>query len=63
MEGNRKNPQDILFGVQITTVNGVCVRELRRPNRKEKVAERVIKYWKILWEMDKTSLIREALKQ
>jgi hypothetical protein len=39
------------------------VRELRRTNRKEEVAERIVKYWKRIWEMDETSLLREALKE
>jgi cell fate (sporulation/competence/biofilm development) regulator YmcA (YheA/YmcA/DUF963 family) len=52
-----------IFGVPSTAANGACVRELGRTNRKEKVVERIVKYWKRLWEMDETSLLREALKQ
>jgi cell fate (sporulation/competence/biofilm development) regulator YmcA (YheA/YmcA/DUF963 family) len=52
-----------IFGVPSTAANGAYVIELGRTNRKEKVAERIVKYWKRLWEMDETSLLREALKQ
>jgi hypothetical protein len=52
-----------IFEVPSTAANGACVRELGRTNRKEKVIERIVKYWKRLWEMDETSLLREALKQ
>jgi alcohol dehydrogenase YqhD (iron-dependent ADH family) len=52
-----------IFGVPSTAANGACVRELGRTNRKEKVVERIVKYRKRLWEMDETSLLREALKQ
>jgi hypothetical protein len=38
------------------------VKELGRINRKEKVMERVLKYWRRLWEMDETSLLGDALK-
>jgi hypothetical protein len=44
-----------MFGVPSTAANGACVRELGRTNRKEKVVERIVKYWKRLWEMDETS--------
>jgi alcohol dehydrogenase YqhD (iron-dependent ADH family) len=53
----------IIFGVPSTTANGAYVRELGRTNRKEKVVERIVKYWKRLWDMDETSLLRKALKQ
>jgi hypothetical protein len=39
------------------------VKKLRRTNRKEKVAERVIRYWQRLWEKDEISLLEDALKQ
>jgi hypothetical protein len=39
----------------------VCVREIGRTNRREKVVERNIKYWKRLWEIGETSLLRDAL--
>jgi hypothetical protein len=51
-----------IFGVPSTAENGTCVRELGRTNRREKVVERIVKYWKRLWVMDETSLLREALK-
>jgi cell fate (sporulation/competence/biofilm development) regulator YmcA (YheA/YmcA/DUF963 family) len=51
------------LGYQVTAANGACVRELGRTNRKEKVVERIVRYWKRLWDMDETSLLREALKQ
>jgi hypothetical protein len=41
----------------------VCARELGRTNRKEKVVERVFRYWQGLWEMDEVSLLGDALKQ
>jgi hypothetical protein len=44
-----------IFGVPSTTANGACVRELGRTNRKEKVVERIVKYWKRLWDMDEMS--------
>jgi hypothetical protein len=52
-----------IFGVPSTAANGAYVRELGRTNRKEKVVERIVKYWTRLWEMDETSLLREALEQ
>jgi IS1 family transposase len=30
----------------LAATNGACVKELGRTNRKEKVVERVFKYWK-----------------
>jgi hypothetical protein len=51
-----------ISGIPSTAVNGVCVRELGRTNRREKLVERIIKYWTRLWEMDKTSLLTNALK-
>jgi hypothetical protein len=50
------------MGMPSTAANGLCARELGRTNRKEKVI-RVLKYWQRLWEMDETSLLRDALKQ
>jgi hypothetical protein len=52
-----------IYGVPSTATNGACVRELGRTNRREKVVERIVKYWKRLWDTDETSLLREALKQ
>jgi hypothetical protein len=52
-----------IFGVPSTATNGACVRELGRTNRKDKVVERIIKYWKRLWDMDETNLQRKGLKQ
>jgi hypothetical protein len=51
-----------IFGVPSTAANGACVRELGRINRKEKVVERIVKFRKRLWDMDETSLLREAFK-
>jgi hypothetical protein len=42
--------------------NGDCVRELGRLNRKDKVLERVIKYWLGLWEVDESNPIGAALR-
>jgi hypothetical protein len=37
---------------------------IERTNRKEKVVERIIKYWQRLWEMDKRNIkAMDALKQ
>jgi hypothetical protein len=52
-----------ICGVPSTAANGPCVRELGRTNRKEKVVEQIEENWKRLWDMDETSLLREALKQ
>jgi cell fate (sporulation/competence/biofilm development) regulator YmcA (YheA/YmcA/DUF963 family) len=52
-----------IFGVPSTATNGACVRELGRTNRKERVVERIVKYWKRLWEMYEMSLLMEAIKQ
>jgi hypothetical protein len=43
--------------------NGACVKELGRANRKEKVIERVLRYWQRLREMDEMSLLGDALIQ
>jgi hypothetical protein len=51
------------MGTPNTAANGVCVKELGRTNRKEKVMERVLRYWQRLREMDKMSLLGDALKQ
>jgi hypothetical protein len=45
-----------IMGMPSTAANGVCVRELGRTNRKEKVI-RVIRYWQRLWEMDEMGTI------
>jgi hypothetical protein len=37
------------------------VKELGRTNRKEKVLERVFKYWERLLEMEESSLLGDAL--
>jgi hypothetical protein len=50
------------MGVPGTVANGVCVRELGRANRKEKVLERISKYWLRLWEADESNPIGDALK-
>jgi hypothetical protein len=58
MERNRGSSRDVfkrVFGVPSTAANGACVRYLGRTNRKEKVVERIVKYWKRLWDMDETS--------
>jgi hypothetical protein len=52
-----------VMGMPNTAANGACVKELGRTNRKEKVIERVLRYWQRLWEMDETSLLGDALKQ
>jgi hypothetical protein len=52
-----------VMGMPSTAANGACVKELGRTNRKEKVMERVFRYWKRLWEVDETSLLGDALKQ
>jgi hypothetical protein len=52
-----------IFGVPSTAANGACVTELGRTNRKEKVVQRIVKYWERLWDMDDTRLLKEALKQ
>jgi IS1 family transposase len=36
----------------VTKANGACMRELGRMNRKEKVMERVLKYWLRLWAVE-----------
>jgi SOS response regulatory protein OraA/RecX len=36
---------------------------MERTNRKEKVVERVLRYWQRSWEIDETSLLEDALKQ
>jgi hypothetical protein len=52
-----------VMGMPNTAANGACVKELGRINRKEKVMERVLRYWQRLWEIDETSLLGNALKQ
>jgi hypothetical protein len=51
------------MGIPNMAANGACVKELGRTNRKERVVERVLRYWQRLWEMDETSLLGDALKQ
>jgi hypothetical protein len=51
------------MGTPNMAANGVCVKELGRTNRKEKVMERVLRYWQRLQEMDEMSLLGDALKQ
>jgi hypothetical protein len=46
-----------------TAANGACVKELGRTTRKEKVIERVLRYWQRLREMDEMSLLGDELKQ
>jgi hypothetical protein len=41
--------------------NGACVKELGRTNWKEKVLEKVFKYWERLLEMEESSLLGDAL--
>jgi hypothetical protein len=41
----------------LAAANGVCSRELGSTSMKEKVIERVLKYWQRLWEMDEASLL------
>jgi hypothetical protein len=37
-----------IMGMTSTAANGVCERELGTTNRKEKVVERVLRYWQRL---------------
>jgi hypothetical protein len=53
----------IVMGTSNTAANGACVEELGRTNRKEKVIERVLRYWQRLREEVKMSLLGDALKQ
>jgi hypothetical protein len=41
--------------------SGACVKELGRTSRKEKVLERLFKYWERLLEMEESSLLGDAL--
>jgi hypothetical protein len=52
-----------VMGTPNTAANRVCVKEIGRTNRKEKVMERVLRYWQRLREMDEMSLLGDALKQ
>jgi ribosomal protein L11 methylase PrmA len=52
-----------VMGTPNTAANGACVKELGRANRKEKVIERVLRYWQRLREMDEMSSLGDALKQ
>jgi hypothetical protein len=51
------------MGTSNTAANGACVKDLGGTNRKEKVMERVLRYWQRLREMDEMSLLGDALKQ
>jgi hypothetical protein len=52
-----------VMGTPNTAANGACVKELGRTNRKDKVMERVLRYWQRFREMDEMSLLGDALKQ
>jgi hypothetical protein len=52
-----------VMGTPNTAASGACVKELGRTNRKEKVIERVLRYWQWLQEMDEMSLLGDAQKQ
>jgi hypothetical protein len=52
-----------VMGKPNTAANGACVRELGRTNGKDKVIERVLRYWQRLLEMDEMSLLGDVLKQ
>jgi hypothetical protein len=43
--------------------DGACVKELGRTNRKEKVIERVLRYWQRLRDMDEMSSLGDLLKR
>jgi hypothetical protein len=49
------------MGATAAATNVACVKELGRTNRKEKVLEKVFKYWKRLLEMEESSLLGDAL--
>jgi L-lactate utilization protein LutB len=51
------------MGKPNTAANGACVKELGRTNRKEKVMERVLRYWQRLWEMDEVGFLRDTIKK
>jgi hypothetical protein len=51
------------MGTPNTAANGACMKELGRTNRKEKVMERVLRYWQRLREMYEMSLLGDELKQ
>jgi hypothetical protein len=50
-----------IMGAPTAATNGACVKELGRTNRKEKVLEKVFKYWRMLLEMEESSLLGDAL--
>jgi hypothetical protein len=52
-----------VMGTPNTAANGARVKELGRTNRKEKVIERVLRYWQRLRDMDEMSSLGDALKQ
>jgi hypothetical protein len=45
------------------SADGACVKELGRANRKEKVLERVLKYWLSLLGTDETNLFADTTGQ
>jgi hypothetical protein len=49
--GMHKEVCEQVIGVSGTVANGGCIRELGRMNRKEKLLERVVKYWLRLCEI------------
>jgi hypothetical protein len=49
-----------IMGAPTAAADGACVKELGRTNRKEKVLERVFKYWGRLLEMKESSFFRIA---
>lgn len=53
----------IVMAVLNMAANGVRVKELVTTSTKQRVAERVLRYWLWLWEMDEMSLSEDALKQ
>jgi hypothetical protein len=50
-----------IMGAPTAATNGAYVKELGRTNRKEKVLERVFKYWERLLEMEESSLLGDVL--
>jgi hypothetical protein len=49
------------IGVPLTPANGACVKELGKRNRKEKVLEKVKKYWSRLLEKDETNPLGKTI--
>jgi hypothetical protein len=55
-------PRDFMLYLKSTAAAiGACVKELGRTNRKEKMLEKVFKYWERLLEMEESSLLGDAL--